>query len=65
MNHPTVCISSIVKEPHNITGFEEPLGAVEIEDLFQQGKSMSPLGHGGKHDMEKSKYHLYVRTPRS
>jgi hypothetical protein len=43
MNRPTVCISSIVKEPHNITGFEEPPGAVEIEDLFQQGKSMKPL----------------------
>jgi hypothetical protein len=40
MNRPTVCISSIVKEPHNITGLEEPPGAVEIEDLFQQGTSM-------------------------
>jgi hypothetical protein len=42
MNRPTVCISSKVKEPHNITGFEEPQGAVETEDLFQQGKSMKP-----------------------
>jgi hypothetical protein len=42
MNRPTICISSIVKEPHNITGSEEPPGAVEIEDLFQQGKSMNP-----------------------
>jgi hypothetical protein len=42
MNRPTVCISSIVKEPHNIKGFEEPQGAVETEDLFQQGKSMKP-----------------------
>jgi hypothetical protein len=41
MNRPTVCISSIVKEPQNITGFEEPPGAVEIEDLSQQGKSMN------------------------
>jgi hypothetical protein len=31
---PTACISSIVKEHHNITGFEEPQGAVEIEALF-------------------------------
>jgi hypothetical protein len=43
MNRPTVCIPSIVKEPHNITGFEELPGAGEIEDLFQQGKSMNPL----------------------
>jgi hypothetical protein len=42
MNRPTVCIFSIVKEPHNITGFEEPPGTVEIEDLAQQGKSMKP-----------------------
>jgi hypothetical protein len=42
MNHPTVCISIIVNEPHNITGFEEPQGAVEIEDLVQQGESMKP-----------------------
>jgi hypothetical protein len=42
MNHPIVCIFSIVKEPHNITGFEEPPEAVEIEALSQQGKSMKP-----------------------
>jgi hypothetical protein len=42
MNRPTVCISSIVKEPPNISGFEEPPGAVETEDLFQQGKSINP-----------------------
>jgi hypothetical protein len=30
---PTVCISTIVKELHNITGSEESQGAVEIEDL--------------------------------
>jgi hypothetical protein len=42
MNHPTVFIFSIVKEPQNITGLEQPPGAVEIEDLSQQGKSMKP-----------------------
>jgi hypothetical protein len=42
MNRPTISISSIVKEPHNITGFEEPQGAVETEDLVQQGKYMKP-----------------------
>jgi hypothetical protein len=42
MNRPTVCIYSIFKEPPNITGFEEPQGAVEIEDFPQQGKSMNP-----------------------
>jgi hypothetical protein len=34
MNCPTVCIFSIVKEPHNTTGFEEAPGAVEIEDFY-------------------------------
>jgi hypothetical protein len=38
MNHPTIYIFSIVKETQNITGFEEPPGAVEIEALSQQGK---------------------------
>jgi hypothetical protein len=42
MNRPTICIFSIVKEPHNITGLEQPPDAVEIEDLSQQGKSMNP-----------------------
>jgi hypothetical protein len=42
MCRPTVYISSIVKEPHNITGIEEPQGAVETEDLFQQGEPMKP-----------------------
>jgi hypothetical protein len=42
MNRMNACISSIVKEPHNITGFEEPQEAVEIENLFQQMKSMKP-----------------------
>jgi hypothetical protein len=42
MNRPTICISSIVKEPYNITVFVEPQGAVETEDLFQEGKSMKP-----------------------
>jgi hypothetical protein len=42
MNRLTVCIFSIVKEPQNTTVFEEPPGAVEIEDLSQQGKSMKP-----------------------
>jgi hypothetical protein len=36
---PTVCISSIANELQNITGYEGPQGAVEIEDLFKQGKS--------------------------
>jgi hypothetical protein len=35
MNRPTVCIYSISKEPPNITGFEEPPGAVETEDSLQ------------------------------
>jgi hypothetical protein len=38
----TICMSSIVKEPHNITGSEETQGAVEIEDFVKQGKSMNP-----------------------
>jgi hypothetical protein len=42
MNRPTVCIFSTVKEPQNITGFEEPPKTVEIEDLSQKGKSMKP-----------------------
>jgi hypothetical protein len=42
MNRQTVCISSIVNEPYTITGFEEPQGAVETENLFQQGKLMNP-----------------------
>jgi hypothetical protein len=42
MNRPNVCIFNIVKETQNITGFEEPTGAVEIEYLTQQGKSMKP-----------------------
>jgi hypothetical protein len=42
MSPLTACISSIVMEKHNITGFEEPQGAVEIEALLEQGKSMKP-----------------------
>jgi hypothetical protein len=38
----TIFISSIVKEPQNITGLEEPAGAVEIEDFVKQGKLMKP-----------------------
>jgi hypothetical protein len=53
MNRPTVCISSIVKEPYNITGFEEPQGAVETEDS-SRGNQRSPLRHGEHNDMKKT-----------
>jgi hypothetical protein len=49
---PTVCTSNIVKELQNITGSDEPQGAVEIEDLFKQGNRRNPLRHGGHNDME-------------
>jgi hypothetical protein len=39
---PNICISRIVKKLENITGSEEPQGAVEIEDLLKQGKLKNP-----------------------
>jgi hypothetical protein len=43
MNRQTVCISSIAKEPQNITVFEEPPGTVETEDsLINYSHSRNP-----------------------
>jgi hypothetical protein len=38
----TICISSMVKELKNITGSEEPWGAVEIEYFSSRGMDEAP-----------------------